>query len=55
VPKSLLGICAVPSQTSSALGPDLIGRAHAVTPPHPALTRRPLPASGERLAPRLVT
>jgi hypothetical protein len=41
------------SQVSSALGFDLIGSSHVETPPHPdCFAIRPLPARGERLAPR---
>jgi hypothetical protein len=43
------------SQASSALGFDLIGSSHVETPPHPdCFAIRPLPARGERLAPRAI-
>jgi hypothetical protein len=55
VPQSGLRFCGRLPQTSSALGFMLFGSAHAATPPHPAgFARRPLPASGERLAPRIL-
>jgi hypothetical protein len=42
-------------QTPGALGLDLSSSPHAPTPPHPdCYAIRPLPARGERLAPRAV-
>ena len=53
VPESCLCVVSVSSQMPGACGFDLIGRSHVETPPHPDCSAiRPLPASGERLAPR---
>jgi hypothetical protein len=60
-PKRGLGLCGVSPQTPGTLGRHLSGSAHAATPPHPDCTGRcfriaeairPLPARGERSAPR---
>jgi hypothetical protein len=50
IPESGLRFRGSSSQASSALGFDLIGSSHVETPPH----LRPLPARGERLAPRTI-
>ena len=53
IPESGLRFRGSSSQASSALGFDLIGSSHVETPPHPdCFAIRPLPARGERLAPR---
>ena len=61
VPKSNLCLGGLSSQAPGASGSDFVGSAHVAPPPHPdcfgrcfASPRaiRPLPASGERLAPR---
>jgi hypothetical protein len=55
MPQSGFSICGSSPQTPGTLGLVLVGRAHAETPPHPArFARRPLPASGARLASRQV-
>jgi hypothetical protein len=52
IPKDRLGIGRVSPQAPGAPGFHFVGSVHAATPPHPArFARRPLPASGERLAP----
>ena len=51
-PQSGLCVRSGPAQTPGTPGFDLIGSAHAATPPHPdCFAIRPLPARGERLAP----
>ncbi len=56
VPQSGLRVGSGSSQASGAPGPDFVSRSHVETPPHPArFARRPLPARGERLAPRIPT
>jgi hypothetical protein len=53
MPQRGLRISCVLSQSSCASSLDHISRAHAETPPHPdCFAIRPLPARGERLAPR---
>ena len=53
VPENCLCVGGVSSQMPGARGFDLIGRSHVETPPHPdCFAIRPLPARGERLAPR---
>ena len=52
VPQSRFGFRGNSSQASGALGFDLVSCAHVEAPPHPDCSAiRPLPASGERLAP----
>lgn len=51
VPERQFGVRCIAPQPSCARGGFFIGSAHVEAPPHPAcFARRPLPASGERLA-----
>ena len=53
IPQSRLRLGGGPAQASGAVGFDLIRSSHAAPPPHPdCFAIRPLPARGERLAPR---
>ena len=53
IPKPGLRLRGVLPQTPCTLGLDLSSSTHAATPPHPdCYAIRPLPARGERLAPR---
>jgi hypothetical protein len=53
VPQCGLGLRCVLPQTPGTLGFDNSGSTHVETPPHPdCFAIRPLPARGERLAPR---
>jgi hypothetical protein len=55
-PQGFLRAGGVPPQASGALGFDLVSTSQAETPPHPdCFAIRPLPARGERLAPRMIT
>jgi hypothetical protein len=55
VPESGFRFRGSSSQASRAIGFDLIGSSHVETPPHPdCFAIRPLPAGGERLAPRAI-
>lgn len=51
LPKRQFGVRRIAAQSSRARGRFLVGSTHVEAPPHPARdARRPLPASGERLA-----
>jgi hypothetical protein len=55
IPQSCLRLGGGPPKASGAVGFDLISSSHAAPPPHPdCFAIRPLPARGERLAPRAV-
>ena len=56
IPKGRFSHCCGLSQAPGSFRLHIVGSAHAATPPHPAgFARRPLPARGERLAPRMKT
>jgi hypothetical protein len=55
MPQSCLRVGSVASQPSGALGFKFVSFSHMETPPHPdCFAIRPLPARGERLAPRAI-